>query len=197
MTGTALGLCLGGSIIAGHRAMFAPSIPVKTETTQPQSRAHEIAAALIKNHESFRSTAYNHDGVWTIGYGNTRYSDGRAVQPGDTITHENAIKEHEHHIHHIVIPKLKSKIPHWHSMNDHQKAALISFSYNAGENFYGHKNYKTITHALSHPDNWHKVPDALKLYNKGFNRKENRIMVLPGLVRRRAEEGTLFSKPIN
>lgn len=195
--------------------MTAPSVSSKTQITQPQSkigsgkveaktkeetatsRAHEIAADLIKGHESFRSKAYNHDGVWTIGYGNTRYSDGRAVQAGDTITHETALKEHEHHIHNVVIPKLQSKIPHWHSMNDHQKAALISFSYNAGENFYGHKNFGTITHALSHPDNWHKVPAALNLYNKGFDVKQNKVTVLRGLVRRRGEEGALFSKPIN
>ena len=141
---------------------------------------------MITGKEGFESKAYNKDGHWTIGYGNTRYSNGKAVQPGDTITREEAQKHYTHHLHNVVTPKLE-KLPHWGKMSPHQQAAIISFSYNAGENFYGKKGFETISGALSHPDNWHQVPAALTKYNKSKGK------VQPGLITRRKEEGELWS----
>ncbi|MGZ3891668.1 MAG: lysozyme, partial [Mucilaginibacter sp.] len=43
----------------------------------------------IKNFEGLRLTAYRDiAGVWTIGYGSTRYHDGRPVRPGDKLVSE-------------------------------------------------------------------------------------------------------------
>ncbi len=210
------GLALAGAVIGGHQAYLrSKPKPIKTEIVAPQenigsgkvvaqtkqeqptSKAHTIASELIREREGFRSTAYNKDGRWTIGHGNTRYSNGTPVRAGDTITREQADKEHEHHIQHVVIPKLEKTIPHWGTMNDHQRASLISFSYNVGENFYGHKNYETVTHALSHPDNWHKVPSAMALYTKALDPKTGKKVELRGLKIRREQEGKLWEKPVS
>ena len=44
---------------------------------------------LIKNLEGLRLTAYRDAaGTWTIGYGSTRYHDGKRVKPGDKLANE-------------------------------------------------------------------------------------------------------------
>lgn len=46
---------------------------------------------LLKELEGFRDKAYKcAGGVWTVGYGNTRYEDGRKVKEGDVVTKEEA-----------------------------------------------------------------------------------------------------------
>jgi lysozyme len=201
--GTAIGLGLAGSVIGGHKLMSNPQ-PSRTAITSPAPSvgsgkvvakkkeekstptAHGIASALITGKEGFETKAYNKDGHWTIGYGNTRYSTGKAVQPGDTVTREDAQKHFTHHLENVVSPKL-AKLPHWGKMSPHQQAAMMSFSYNVGENFYGKKGFESISGALSHPDNWHQVPAALTKYNKSQGK------VLPGLITRRKAEGELWS----
>jgi lysozyme len=47
--------------------------------------------AVIKNFEGLRLEAYRDSaGTWTIGYGSTRYHDGKAIKPGDKL--ENKIQ---------------------------------------------------------------------------------------------------------
>lgn len=205
---TALAGVAAGAIGIGAGMMSAnqPSVqaPVKTAVTQamqkvgsgkvaaqkkeeaPKVTAHGLAAQMIAAREGFESKAYNKDGHWTIGYGNTRYSDGRLVQAGDTISKEDAMKHFTHHLENVVTPKL-AKLPHWDKMSPHQQASLMSFSYNVGEGFYGKKGFESITKALSHPDNWKDVPGALSKYNKSQGK------VLPGLTSRRKAEGELWS----
>lgn len=212
--GVAGGLALAGAVIGGHQALLktkpmmqqvtpavakigSGQVKAQVKTEQPVSRAHEIAAPVIREREGFESKAYNKDGKWTVGYGTTTYSTGKPVQPGDTISREQAEKEHEHHVQNVVIPNLEKKIPHWDKMNDNQKASVISFSYNVGEHFYGNKNFETVTNALSHPDNWHKVPQAMAKYTRATNMKTGKKEILPGLVTRRKMEGELWSKPVN
>jgi len=78
-----------------------------------------------------------------------------------------------------------SKIPYWSEMSDGQRAALLSFSYNLGADFYGSADFTTISARLKNKE-WDKVPDALYLYrNPGSN-------VEAGLARRRKAEGKLW-----
>ena len=75
-----------------------------------------------------------------------------------------------------------SKIPYWSEMSDGKRAALLSFSYNLGADFYGSEDFTTISNRLKNKE-WDKVPDALYLYrNPGSN-------VEAGLARRRKAEG--------
>jgi GH24 family phage-related lysozyme (muramidase)/LysM repeat protein len=166
------------------------------QDSKKQKTAKEIATDYITlpDVEGFREKAYEDTGgIWTIGPGITTFSSGKPVKAGDVVSLEQGMQELQHHIDNKVIPNLSKKIPNWNKMSENQKAALISFSYNAGENFYGSKGFETITGALSDQTKWDKVPDALTLYNKGKDQKTGKKIVLPGLVKRRANEGRIWS----
>ena len=48
-------------------------------------------------------------------------------------------------------------------MNENQRGALLSFSYNLGAHFYNTRGFDTISRVLREKD-WDGVPDALYLY---------------------------------
>lgn len=146
------------------------------------------AIKLIKGFEGCHLEAYPDPlhgwAVATIGYGTTRYSDGRKVQRGDKITAPDAETLLKRDVDQIAA-KLRDTIPHWREMADQQQCALISFAYNLGAGFYGTAGFETITARLRDRE-WSKVPDALLLYrNPGTN-------VEAGLKRRREAEGRLW-----
>ena len=120
----------------------------------------------------------------TIGWGTTRKKDGSAFSLGDKITQAQADELLIFQIEKEFLPKL-SKIPYWSEMSDGKRAALLSFSYNLGADFYGSADFSTISARLKNKE-WDKVPDALYLYrNPGSN-------VEAGLARRRKAEGKLW-----
>lgn len=146
------------------------------------------ALKLIKEFEGCHLEAYADPlhgwDVATIGYGTTRYGDGRKVQKGDKINAVEADMLLRQEIDWIAA-KLGSTVPHWKEMGDCQKSALISFSYNLGSGFYGTSGFKTISAALAEK-RWKDVPAAMLLYrNPGTN-------VEAGLKRRREAEGKLW-----
>jgi len=178
--------------------ILPPSENVSVEKTDEpkQKTAKDIAADFITlpDVEGYKEEAYqDKGGIWTVGPGITRYSTGMAVEKGDVIPKKYGMKEMHYHLDNVVIPTLSKKIPNWNKMNDNQKAALISFSYNAGQNFYKKEGYETITKALSKESNWNNVPTALNLYNKGFDEVLQKKVVQPGLVKRRKNEGAIWS----
>jgi GH24 family phage-related lysozyme (muramidase) len=146
--------------------------------------------ALIKEFEGCRLSAYpdpkSGGDPWTIGYGSTRYPDGRPVKRGDKISVVEADLMLRQEVDRIC-QKLAGTIPAWNEMGDNQKSALISFAYNLGDGFYGGANFNTISKALREK-RWHDVPAAMMLYrNPGSN-------VEAGLKRRRQAEGDLWMK---
>lgn len=145
------------------------------------------ALKLIKEFEGLELKSYDDGvGVATIGYGTTRWPDGRAVKLGETCTQAQAEQMLEGFITKQILPKV-SKIPHWGDMSEGQKGALISFAYNLGPDFYGAEGFETISRALRGPD-WGAVPKALLLYvNRGS-------AVEAGLRRRREAEGKVWSQ---
>jgi GH24 family phage-related lysozyme (muramidase) len=152
----------------------------------------DLAAALklIKDFEGCHLDAYpdplSGGAPWTIGYGTTRYSDGRAVSKGDRINAIEADMLLRQEVDRIAA-KLRTTVPFWVEMTDAQKCALISFAYNLGTGFYGTKGFETISARLR-DKNWAGVPDALLLYrNPGTN-------VEAGLKRRRIAEGDLWGR---
>jgi GH24 family phage-related lysozyme (muramidase) len=145
------------------------------------------ALKLIKEFEGLDLKAYDDGvGVATIGYGTTRWPDGRKVKLGETCTQAQAESMLEGFITKQILPKV-SKIPHWGNMSEGQRAALISFAYNLGPNFYGSVGFETISKALRGPD-WAAVPKALMLYVNPGTRVE------AGLRRRRQAEGKLWAE---
>ena len=152
----------------------------------------DLAAALklIKDFEGCHLDAYpdplSGGDPWTIGYGTTRYQDGRRVSRGDKINAIEADLLLRREVDRIA-EKLRATVPYWVQMADHQKCALISFAYNLGSGFYGTTGFETISRELREKD-WAAVPDALLLYrNPGSN-------VEAGLKRRRIAEGDIWGR---
>ena len=118
-------------------------------------------------------------GIWTIGFGATYYPDGSPIQPGDSISEEEAVdllKWHysvaENHVNEAV------KVP----LEPHEKAALIDFTYNAGG---GALKESTLLRKLNAGDRQGAADEFLKWVN-GANGP------LPGLVTRREKNRKMF-----
>jgi GH24 family phage-related lysozyme (muramidase) len=143
------------------------------------------AVRIVKNYEGLRLQAYDDGvGVWTIGYGTTRYPNGAPVKPGDSITEPQAETYLQNDISGYA-KQLVSTIPYWNQMNANQWSALISFAYNLGPAFYGASGFNTISAVLSEK-RWSDLPAALELYSMpGTN-------VHAGLLARRKAEGQLW-----
>lgn len=161
------------------------------KTWQAGGKLHNYDAAvkLIKEFEGVHLSAYPDPlhgwDVATIGYGTTRYPDGRKVQRGDKITVIDANELLDIEVARIA-DKLRSSVPFWGAMSGNKQCALISFAYNLGAGFYGSAGFETISKQLKEKD-WAAVPAAFELYrNPGTN-------VEAGLLRRRRAEGRLWA----
>ena len=162
------------------------------KTWSQAGKQHDYAPAvkLIKEFEGCHLEAYADPlhgwGVPTIGFGTTRYPDGRAVKRGDKINVIEAEDLLEDEIAKIA-NHLSTVIPHWSGMLVTQQSALISFAYNLGANFYGKAGFETITAKLRDKA-WANVPAALKLYRNPGTSAE------AGLLRRRTAEAALWTQ---
>jgi GH24 family phage-related lysozyme (muramidase) len=171
-------------ILARDQAWF------KTWTQGGKQNNYDAAVKLIKEFEGCHLSAYPDPlhgwDVATIGYGTTRYPDGRKVQKGDKITVLDATDLLEIEVDRIV-EKLRGSIPFWNAMSANKQCALVSFAYNLGASFYASAGFETISKRLKDKD-WDRVPAAMELYrNPGSN-------VEAGLLRRRRAEGMLWAQ---
>ena len=122
---------------------------------------------------------------WTIGWGTTTYATGKPVKEGDVITQEVANA--------LLFARLEEdcvtitgRVEGWDRLNLNQRAALLSFTYNVGPNWFGSQGFDTITKALSE-GRLADVPAAMMLYvNQGGPSEA-------GLRRRRKAEGALWN----
>ncbi|NML16099.1 lysozyme [Azohydromonas caseinilytica] len=138
---------------------------------------------LIKTCEGFRTTPYRCPaGIPTIGYGSTRYADGRAVSLSDPPISEaracdilrTTLKEYENAVtRYVTVP-----------LNQNQFDALVDFAYNAGA-----QNLRTST--LLRRLNAEDYVGAAQEFGRWIYGGGK---VLPGLVRRRKLEKELFLK---
>ncbi|MGK7925071.1 MAG: lysozyme [Spirulina sp.] len=126
--------------------------------------------------------------VPTIGYGTTKYPDGRKVKPGDVITRAEAEEYLTWEVEKLCRPQLE-KIPTWIKMNENQRGALYSFAYNLGSYFFGGRNFTSITRVCNSPDRWSDdewvTAQFIKYRNPGSPAEK-------GLRRRRSAEAQLF-----
>jgi GH24 family phage-related lysozyme (muramidase) len=185
------------SAVAELEAELMAAAPEVFERSRPWYRTwqqagklhdYEPAIKLIKEFEGCHLSAYPDPlhgwDVATIGYGTTRYPDGRKVQRGDKITVLDAQELLEIEVERIAA-KLRASVPHWGAMRQGQQCALLSFAYNLGAGFYGSAGFETISKRLREKD-WAQVPAAMELYrNPGSS-------VEAGLLRRRRAEGALW-----
>jgi len=181
---------LGSYPIESDGTIKIPLTESQKQQTSPGAVSDKPYMKLIEEFEGLKTEAYwdSTGKVWTIGQGTTTYPNGKPVKKGDKITKEQAREYAETFVNDVVIPRLQETIPTWNEMTPNQQAALISFSYNAGQNFYGREKYKTLSKVLSSVDTFDKVPATLLLYNTSGGQK------LKGLVRRRKAEAALWSK---
>ena len=91
--------------------------------------------------------------VPTIGYGTTKYPDGRKVHKGDIITRDEAENALIWEVDRLCRPVLE-KIPTWKQMNANQQSALYSFAYNLGAYFYGSADFQSITRVCDSSNRW-------------------------------------------
>lgn len=137
---------------------------------------------LICNFEGLRLKAYDDGvGVWTIGFGTTKYPNGIRVKKGDTCTldqakayMQNDLKSFEQTVNNTV------KVP----LNQNQFDALVSLAYNIGSTAF--KN-STLVRQLNEGN----YKAAANQFNVWVNAGGKRMQ---GLVSRRAAERTLFLK---
>lgn len=145
-------------------------------------KASDDCLALIRESEGFSATPYRCPaGVWTIGFGSTRYQGGAPVASSDpaiTVDQANDILtdtlagEYEWAVkRYVTVP-----------LTQNQFDALVDFAYNAGA-----QNLRTST--------------LLRKLNAGdYNGAANEFgkwiygggKPLPGLAKRRAKEASLF-----
>jgi len=142
---------------------------------------------LIKSFEGLRLSAYRDvAGIWTIGYGSTRYHDGKPVKPGDKLADEsqadalfgNTLGQYEDAVNQYV------KAP----LTQSQFDALVSFTYNEGT---GALKESTLLKKLNEKD-YHGAADQFLVWNKITSPQTGEKEVCTDLSVRRRQERQLF-----
>jgi GH24 family phage-related lysozyme (muramidase) len=165
----------------------AASISDGTVSGENSGAVPEQAVAIVIEFESFVDHVYDDGvGVATIGYGTTRYPDGRPVRFGDSNMTKETAKVCLSHDLETTVDQLSASIPHWDEMDSNRRSALISFAYNLGAHFYGSDKFTTITASLRNK-RWDDVPKVMELYSNPNDPKVHK-----GLLRRRKDEGELW-----
>ena len=150
------------------------------------------ALAIIKKYEGLRLEAYKCPaGVWTIGYGTTRYPgpNGGPVHSGDTITADQATEYLRVSLFDLYVPSIFHLIPASKDWNGNRIAALASLAYNIG--LAGLED-STLRHRMNAGE------DPVIVFSEEaprWNKANGNI--LEGLVNRRRAEVELFvGKPL-
>jgi len=140
---------------------------------------------LVTAFEGYSPTPYRcAAGVWTIGFGTTRYPDGRRITGLDR---DCTWLEAEVWLHHELAKAEQTVMRYCKPyLCDKQRAALASFVYNLGS---GAFRASTLRRRINSGD-WDDVPYQLSRWNKAGGR------VLRGLTRRRAAEADLWNEGI-
>lgn len=150
-------------------------------------KASNNCVSLIHGSEGFRSSAYldnQNNGVWTIGFGTTRYPDKSPVKEGDTCTKEQATEWFLKDLGKFekqVSALLKKPV------SQSQFDALVSFAYNVGTGPTGLGGSTLLQLINVNPDDPMIAVEFCK-WNKDNGKR------LVGLVRRRLREATLYFK---
>ena len=141
---------------------------------------------LIKKYEGLRLSPYLCPaGIPTIGYGTTVYPDATPVSMSDpkiTAAKATAILKTE-------VAKYEDKIDEWTGGGaaDYELAGMTSLAYNIGLSAFS----KSTILRLYKAGKLREAAAAFSLWNKA--RVDGSLIVLPGLVARRAEEAAMFA----
>ncbi|WP_019505354.1 lysozyme [Pleurocapsa sp. PCC 7319] len=165
-----------------------PNIPQKETIIASNLQVLPATLNLVKQFEGFRSYSYfDTSGLPVIGYGQTRIN-GRTVTMGQYISQAQAdvaLEQELYHIQSIVLSHVKVDV------NPHQLGALTSLVFNAGT---GILTNSTLIRKLNAGD-YAGAANEFPRWNKAH--QGGRLVVFPGLTRRRLEEKKLFLTPYN
>lgn len=144
--------------------------------------AVEITASLCKQFEGLYLKPYLCPaGVVTVGYGSTRYENGRRVMLSDPpITKARAEELLMWEINRVCVPAVKRSCPELKAPK--KLAALLDFTFNLGS---GNLHSSTLRKKVNAED-WDAAQIELAKWVRGGGR------VLPGLVKRRTAEAALL-----
>lgn len=148
--------------------------------------ADKDMASFVGKFEGLRECPYiDPVGIATIGYGTTRYPDGRAVRMGDPCITEAKAAEYKRGDLAKFNNVVKGAVTR--PMTPNQEKALTSFIYNVGP-----AGAQSTAVKRFNAGDTHGAAEALKQWNKG--KVNGRMQTLPGLVNRRAEEAELLKQ---
>lgn len=136
---------------------------------------------LVKEFEGCSLKAYKCPaGIWTIGYGNTQYENGKAVKEGELITLERAEQLLE-----VILIKFVQQIGELvkSKVNQNQKDALTDFAYNCGV---GNLRSSTLLKKVNADPNDKTIRTEFEKWTRANGK------VLNGLVKRRTAEANLY-----
>ena len=144
----------------------------------------ELAAALCKQFEGFRSKPYLCPAnVATIGYGSTYYADKRKVTLEDPpMSQEEAHALLMIELEHTYLPGVLRNCPIL-ATDERKCNAIVDFAYNLGV---GRIQTSTLKRKINAGD-WEGAQEQLMLWTKGGGK------VLPGLLKRRKAECLLLN----
>lgn len=148
----------------------------------------DLAATLVKRLEGCKLVGYaDSGGVATDGYGNTR-----GARVGVTITQE--IADHDLTTNLLdadTACRNRATPAAWNALHDHQRAALVSFTFNLGSGPDAkHGGPWTIWRDIN-AGNLPDVPTQMRRFDKV--REDGVLKVVPGLDRRREAEVTFWN----
>jgi lysozyme len=148
---------------------------------------------LIERYEGFSAKPYKCPaGKWTIGLGSTFYFDTKksVTQNDKPITHDEAVRLAKGHINSIFAPLCDKLCKD--DLNQNQFDAVVDFLYNAGATYKDSNGkqqyYKLFKHINSNMSEKDLTIYWQKLCITGGGKPLN------GLIKRRAEEVSLFFK---
>lgn len=160
---------------------FILGISILYRMTKKMDNYSGTMSDLIKKFEGYKDKAYQDvKGIWTIGFGLTRYPNGVAVQPGDTITREQGEQYFQQTLQKFaqgVEDSIKTKV------NNNQFAALVSLAYNIGLTAF--KNSTLLKLVNDNPNNPAIQNEFMKWVYSGGKK-------VKGLITRRETESKLY-----
>ena len=147
----------------------------------------ERGLALIKEFEGCKLSAYQCPaGIWTIGYGSTRYGDGTPVTKGRTLPNEGAALE----LLKATMGKYEKAVKELDvELTQNEFDALVCFCYNIGVGkVHGESGFlsSTLVKMLKAGDNKAEIAKQFLRWNKAGGKE------MAGLTRRRKAEAELF-----
>ena len=139
---------------------------------------------LIKKYEGYSGIAYLCPAkVPTIGWGSTMYDNGEPVKIGDVISKARADDLLNYEVRHFSDKINRLEL----GLNQNQFDAIVSLVYNIG---IGAFRKSTILHLISENPNSLDIAVQFGRWVYGGGK------MLPGLVKRRADEMEMYYKPI-